>query len=308
MTAMDNVAGTAVVRSTPRWAAAARRWAWVPVLAVGSLLYELVRETLQVTGDPLFVPTLLLLGAAVVPVAFVAFISGLRLSFGVGAWTVGLTGLVGGIVGVLVAGSLEFQTLRRDSKLPFIDVGLIEELAKLLVPAVVLLVLRRTLRPADGLLVGVAAGAGFAVLETMGYGLVALVGSRGDLTVVNDVLVERALLSPAAHMAWTGLAAAALWSAATSGWRVRAVVRAVLTFLFVAGLHAAWDSSSGRWAHTALALVSFSLLVWTAHRLAVTERARREASMPVFRLAATRSGAWQPPRTAVTSASPERRT
>jgi protease PrsW len=120
----------------------------------------------------------------------------------------------------------------------------------------------------------------------MGYGLVTLVGSRGDLTVVNDVLVERALLSPAAHMAWTGLAAAALWSAATSGWRVRAVVRAVLTLLFVAGLHAAWDSSSSRWAHATLALVSFSLLVWTAHRLAATERAARlDAGYPTRRCA-----------------------
>ena len=289
MSAVTDVARTAVPRSGPAWTAALRRWAWVPVLVVGTVLYELVREALEVTGNPLFVPTLILLGAAVVPVAFVAFISGLRLSFGVGAWTVGLTALVGGIVGVLVAGLLEFQTLRRDGSLPFIDVGLIEELAKLLMPVVVLLVLRRTLRPADGLLLGVAAGAGFAVLETMGYGLVALVGSRGDLAVVNEILVDRALLSPAAHMAWTGLAAAALWSAAMSGWRVRAVVRAVLVFLFVAVLHAAWDSSGSGWAHAALALVSFSLLVWTAHRLAVMERARR-ATMPVFPLAAARSG------------------
>jgi protease PrsW len=288
MSAASDIAGTAVVRSSPPWTAALRRWAWIPVLAFGTVLYELVREVLQVTGDPLYVPTLILLGAAVVPVAFIAFISGLRLSFAVGSWTVGVTALVGGVVGVLVAGLLEFQTLRRDGSLPFIDIGLIEELAKLLVPAVVLLVLHRTLRPADGLLVGVAAGAGFAVLETMGYGLVALVASHGDLTAVNHLLVDRALLSPAAHMAWTGLAAAGLWSAATSGWRIRAVVRAVLVYLLVAGVHAAWDSSSNGWVHAGLALVSFSLLVWTAHRLAAAERVRR-ITEPVFPLAAAGS-------------------
>jgi len=88
---MDGIVGSATFRPSPPWSAVWRRWCWLPVLAVGTVLYELVRETLLVTGDPLFVPTLILLGAAVVPVAFVAFVSGLRLPFGVGAWTVGLT-------------------------------------------------------------------------------------------------------------------------------------------------------------------------------------------------------------------------
>lgn len=289
---MDGIVGSATLRPSPPWSAVWRRWCWLPVLAVGTVLYELVRETLQVTGDPLFVPTLILLGAAVVPVAFVAFVSGLRLPFGVGAWTVGVTALLGGIIGVLVAGLLEFQTLRRSGSLPFVDVGLIEELAKLLVPVGVLLVLRRRLRPADGLLLGVAAGAGFAVLETMGYGLVALVGSHGNLTVVDDLLLDRALLSPAAHMAWTGLTTAALCAAAMNPLRLRAWVRAVVVYLCVAGMHAAWDSADGRWAHAGLAVVSFALLVWTAHRLAVSGRATR-APGPVFPLAAARSG-WSP--------------
>ncbi|MCU1619866.1 MAG: hypothetical protein JWR41_1872, partial [Modestobacter sp.] len=81
------------VRPTSRWTVLLRRWSWLPVLAVGAVLYELVRLTLEDTGNPLFVPTLILLGAAVVPVAFVAFISGRNLSFGVGGWAVGLTAL-----------------------------------------------------------------------------------------------------------------------------------------------------------------------------------------------------------------------
>jgi RsiW-degrading membrane proteinase PrsW (M82 family) len=311
---MADVTGMTALRSGPAWTAAFRRWSWLPVLAIGTVLYELVRETLLFTGNPLFVPTLILLGAAVVPVAFVAFISGLRLSFGLGAWTVGVTALLGGVVGVLVAGLLEFQTLRDAGYLPFVAVGLIEELAKLLVPAAVFLLVRRNRRPADGLLLGVAVGAGFAVLETMGYGLVALVRSGGDLTVVNDLLVDRALLSPAAHMAWTGLAAASLWWSVTGESRGRAILRVVVVYLFVAGLHAGWDSTSGRWAHAALALVSFALLVWIAHRLAAAERPRQgelgwipaidgppgqsaftgQATTPVFPLAAARSG-WQLP-------------
>lgn len=40
--------------------------------------------------------------------------------------------------------------------------------------------------PADGLLVGVAVGWGFAVLETVGYGFVSLLASAGGLTDVGD--------------------------------------------------------------------------------------------------------------------------
>jgi RsiW-degrading membrane proteinase PrsW (M82 family) len=269
----------ATVFPTTRRTVLFRRWSWLPVLGVGAVLYELVRETLQFTGDPLFVPTLILLGAAVVPVAFVAFVSGRPLPFGVGGWAVGLTALLGGVVGVLVAGALEVEALRSYGALPMIGVGLIEELAKLLVPAAMLLLVRRNRRPADGLLLGVACGAGFAVLETMGYALVALVGSGGDLPMVNSLLLDRGLLSPAAHMAWTGLAAAALWRAAVEHWRARAVLRFLGVYLVVAFLHAGWDSTAG-WAHAGLAVVSLGLLVWTAYRLETTGGRRRGRPAP----------------------------
>jgi RsiW-degrading membrane proteinase PrsW (M82 family) len=280
---MSDADATTVVRPTTRWMVLFRRWSWLPVLVVGAVLYEMVRLTLEDTGDPLFVPTLIFLGAAVVPVAFVAFISGRRLSFGVGAWTVGLTALLGGIVGVLVAGVLEFETLRSFGGVPVIVVGLIEELAKLLVPAAALLLLRRNRRPADGLLLGVACGAGFAVLETMGYALVALVRSGGDLTLVNSLLLDRGLLSPAAHMAWTGLAAAALWRGATEHWRARAVLRFVGVYLLVAALHAGWDSTGSGWPHVGVAVVSLGLLVGTAHRLATagSPRSRGNRTCPL---------------------------
>jgi RsiW-degrading membrane proteinase PrsW (M82 family) len=57
----------------------------------------------------------------------------------------------------------------------------------------------------------------------MGYAFVVLIQSQGNLAVVEEVLLVRGVLSPAAHMAWTGLTAAALWRAAERGWTVRAI-------------------------------------------------------------------------------------
>src|SRR3954449_9185691 len=250
------------------WPRLLRRWAWVVVLVAGWGLYELVREVVLTTRNPNLLPALILLGATVVPAAFVVFIFERRLVFGVHGAAVGVTALLGGVIGVVTAGSLEYRTLQLLGVLHMAGVGLIEEAAKLLVPAAALLVFRQNRHPADGLLLGVASGAGFAVLETMGYAFVALVASRGDLAVVNTVLFDRGLFSPAAHMAWTGLAACALWMAAIDQWRRRSVARFVGVYLLVSILHAAWDSAGNLWIYAGLAVVSLGLLVWTTHRLA----------------------------------------
>jgi RsiW-degrading membrane proteinase PrsW (M82 family) len=246
---------------------ATRRWAWVGVLVVGFGLFAAVREALLTTLNPNLVPALILLGAAVVPVAFVAFVAGRRLGFGVAGGAIGLTALIGGVVGVVTAGVLEYDTLHRLGVVPMVLVGLIEEAAKLIVPAILLLVLRPR-HPADGLLLGVASGAGFAVLETMGYAFVVLVQSGGNLAAMDDVLFLRGVLSPAAHMAWTGIVAAALWHAADRHWTGRALGGFVGAFLVAVALHTAWDSVNSTVLYAVLALISLVLLGWSAHRLA----------------------------------------
>jgi RsiW-degrading membrane proteinase PrsW (M82 family) len=242
---------------------------------VGVGLYEAIRQVLFETGNPNLLPALILIGAAVVPAAFVAFVGGRRLVFAVHSGLVLTTALLGGVIGVVAAGLWEYRTLQRLGVLPMAGVGLIEEAAKLIVPLVVVLVLRRDRHPADGLLIGVASGAGFAVLETMGYAFVTLIQSQGNVAVVQAVLFERGVLSPAAHMAWTGLTAAALWHAAVEHWRPRALVRFVLVYLVAVVLHTAWDSAPNIWVDGVVAVVSLALLWWTAHRLAAPHRRER---------------------------------
>ena len=250
----------------------ARRWSWLLVLLIGGVLFELVRRAIVSTGNPNLVPSLILLGAAVVPAAFVVFIAGRRLVFDVGAGTVALTALIGGVIGVVTAGALEYGTLRRLGTLPMTGVGLIEEFAKLLVPAALFLVARRHLHPADGLLLGVASGAGFAILETMGYAFVVLLQSKGDLAVVDNVLFVRGILSPAAHMAWTGIAAAALWDAGAHRWRGAAAARFIGAFLVVVGLHTAWDALGSTVVYVVLSLLSLAILAVISHHLAAPHR------------------------------------
>ena len=235
-----------------------RRWAWVVVLVGGVVLFEIVRRVLIRTENPNLVPSLILLGAAVAPATFVVFILGRRLPYDISGGAIGVVAFLSGIVGVVTAGFLEYDTLRDLGVLPTVAVGFIEEAAKLIVPAI--------------LLIGVAAGAGFAALETMGYAFVTLISSQGSLSAVDNVLVLRGLLSPAAHMAWTGLTATALWYAAAHKWKVGAVWRFIAVFLLAVALHATWDSVGTIPVYIVLSAISLGLLTWFAHLLARESR------------------------------------
>ncbi|MCW2526594.1 MAG: hypothetical protein JWM76_1454 [Pseudonocardiales bacterium] len=266
MRTKTNTASGPTQPSTPR-AVRLPPLTWLIVLAAGVGLFELLRHTLIATENPNLVPSLILVGALVVPASFVTFVYGRALAFDVTGGVLATIAVTGGLIGIIVAGTLEYDTLHKLGTLPMIGVGLIEETAKLVVPAAILLFSRRYRSRPDGLLIGVASGAGFAALETMGYAFVELVSSKGSIHAVDGVLVLRGLLSPAAHMAWTGLAAAALWAAADSRWSRQATTRFLGTFAFAVALHTAWDSIGTTVGYVIIAAIGLGALYLTANGL-----------------------------------------
>jgi RsiW-degrading membrane proteinase PrsW (M82 family) len=247
-----------------------RRWAWLGVLVVGLALYILVLRTLVRTQNPNFVPALILLGATVVPLAFLTFAQART-----GRWQVPGSALVtsaffGGVIGVVVAGRLEYDTLRGLGALPLLIVAIIEEAAKMIVPVVLLFtVLARHERrlPSDGLIIGVASGMGFAALETMGYAFTALLASKGEIAAVQETLLIRGLTAPAGHTAWTGLTCGALWAffAATHG-RGRKFLAFIATFVGAVILHTCWDTFGGIIPFVILGIISIGWLFLALHR------------------------------------------
>ncbi len=242
-----------------------RRHAWLAVLVVGVVLFVGEITVLATTGNPNFVPTAILLGSAVVPVTFLAFVYGRRLPYTVPGGVLAVVALLGGLIGTIGAGVVEFDALRDFGALPVLGVGLIEELSKLLVPLAVFYLLRYRTQ-ADGLVLGVACGAAFAALETMGYAFVELVKSGGSVSDTLGILLLRGLLSPAGHMAWTGIAAAGLYAAAAAQWRARETGRFAVALGAAVALHALWDGIGGLVVYAVLAVVSLGLLTWAAHR------------------------------------------
>ncbi len=91
------------------------------------------------------------------------------------------------------------------------------------------------------MLFGVAAGMGFAALETMGYAFTSLLQAKGNVDALHQTLLLRGLLSPAGHAAWTGLIRAVPWRErqraghAVLNWAI------IGAFLVAALLHSLWD-------------------------------------------------------------------
>jgi RsiW-degrading membrane proteinase PrsW (M82 family) len=150
---------------------------------------------------------------------------------------VALTFLSGGLIGVLGAQLIEPSLVRTIHIVGVLAVALSEELAKAL--AILWLARARIVGTArHGLLLGAAAGMGFAAFETMGHAFRALLTSPDDRDLITQVLLTRALLSPLAHATWTALIVGVFWR---EGRRITPLV--ATAFLAAVGLHAVWNWS-----------------------------------------------------------------
>ncbi len=231
---------------------------WLWILLGGSGLFIVLERTTVITGNPNYIPTLLMLGAVTFPLSFVVYTQESLKDRSITLNVLMLSALWGGTIGAVVAGSLEFDTLRSLGTLPMVMVAIIEESSKLILP-IALVLWNKYSGEAAGLLIGVAVGMGFAALETMGYGFAQLMRSHGNIGSVEALLLFRGLLSPAGHVAWTGLASAALWRMRGS-FSVRTVLHFIGTFVLVIAMHAIWDSLASVPIFTVLTVTSMLLV------------------------------------------------
>jgi protease PrsW len=237
------------------------------VLFAGLLaLFGITALTEAATRNPRLLPGLIALGAFAVPVSFVALVRNLLPGAGVPSRAVVTCFVTGGVIGMAAASVLEYDAVRDFGVLPALLVGAIEEPVKLLLPLLVFVVAGHR-RTADGLVLGVTVGMGFAAFETMGYALGALIAGDGNVSASEDVLLLRGALAPACHPAWTGLVCAALWWARNHRDRAGPVLLVPPAALLAAILlHGSWDGFEATPARTLIGATSLLLLLaWVLH-------------------------------------------
>lgn len=218
---------------------ARRRLLWWRVLLVAFGFYLLGVVILFFTGNPNLFPTVVLLGSFMVPAAFVAFLYDHRHVSKLSVITTALAFFYGGVVGVFAASVLEPIFITQLTFLTGFQVGLIEEFVKILG---VLLIARHWRHDSelDGLILGAAAGMGFAALESMGYAFTAFLESRGSLSLTVGVMLLRGVLSPLGHGTWTAILAGVLFREGRAT-HFRIDLKLIAAYLTVVVLHGLWD-------------------------------------------------------------------
>jgi protease PrsW len=215
------------------------RKGWWRVLWIGLLAFWAGISLFIITGNPIIFPTVVLIGNFTVPVAYVAFFYERRYLSRLNMPTTAKSFLYGGVLGVFAAALLEPVFVDNLSLLSAFQVGLIEEFAK--IPGILVIArrLRRDLE-LDGLILGAAAGMGFAASESLGYSFVAFLGSHGNLSTAVGMTLFRGILSPIGHGTWTAILASVLFREADPR-RFRLTLPVLGAYILVSVLHGLWD-------------------------------------------------------------------
>jgi RsiW-degrading membrane proteinase PrsW (M82 family) len=226
---------------TPGWWSARP---WLHIFLGGLGLWVATVVVTFATSNANLIPTIILLGSFLVPVAFVTYAFG-HADQVVTAQRIFTAFVYGGVLGVLGASVLEAAFLRQSSGPAYFGVGLIEEAVKL---AALWLLARRlpryTMR--DGMVLGAAVGFGFAAFESAGYAFNALFTSDGpSLLNVVETEVLRGILAPVGHGLWTAILGGTLFAVAARRGRLRLSGAVVGWYVVVADLHGLWDASQG---------------------------------------------------------------
>jgi protease PrsW len=212
---------------------------WWRILLIGLGLFLLSVFVFALTSNPNLFPTVALIGNFLVPVAYVTFFYERRHMSQVTLVSTARAFFYGGVLGVFAAALLEPVFITRLTFLSAFEIGLIEEFAKILG---VLVVARHHRHDAeiDGILLGGAAGMGFAALESSGYVFTAFIQSGGSLSDLVVVTLLRGLLSPVGHGTWTAILASVLFREGMPGkFRINAAV--IGAYVTVVVLHGLWD-------------------------------------------------------------------
>lgn len=212
---------------------------WWRVLLSAMVLYVVGFVILAVTSNPNLFPTVVMIGSFMVPASFVAFFYERRHRSQLTMSRTLMGFFYGGLLGVFSASIVEPVFITGVNLTTFPLVGIIEELAKILG---VLAIARRYRHDSevDGIILGAAAGMGFAAMESTGYAFTAFMASGGSVTAAVAVTFLRGIMSPLGHGTWTAILAGVLFRESRQGhYRLNGAV--LLAYLTVVILHALWD-------------------------------------------------------------------
>lgn len=216
-----------------------RRKNWLKVFFIGLITYAAGLTIMLFTSNPNIYPSIIILGNFLIPVTYVSFFYERRLHSNVSMMNVFLSFFYGGFLGTFAAALIEPFFIHRLNFYTSMIVGIIEELVKVL-GVVVILKRNKHKLEIDGIILGAAAGMGFAAIESCGYAFTTFLSTGGNFTMLIYITLMRGILSPLAHGTWTAILTGVLLRERTvKSFRVNLYV--LYEYILVIILHGLWD-------------------------------------------------------------------
>ena len=213
-------------------------WVFSRVIVIGIALFLVIYALVLVTANEKLIPLMLMLGAVAVPLGTALFFleSDTPKNISFFRWMTFV--VLGGVVSIVITLLLPFFDTLGLGDISAMTAPFFEEPAKL---AAVILLARGIKFPwvLNGLVLGAAVGAGFAIIETAGY-----IYDFADYGVLS-MAQERGLWSFGLHVSWTAVTAAALWAVKQDkpfAWGMLTDKLFLVPFVIVILLHALWNS------------------------------------------------------------------
>ena len=216
-----------------------KRYKWWRLLIKGLIIYIVGLKVLELTQKPNLFPSIVMLGNFLIPVIYVAFLYQKRTLSNVSMPMTVAGFFYGGFLGVFASAMLEPIFIQNISFSTAIFVGIIEEFAKIIGVLVIFRNRDHDLQ-LDGLIIGAAAGMGFAALESSGYAFATFIKSGGSLSATVYITMLRGILSPLGHGTWTAILATVLLRESAPR-KFTLNLRVIRAYVTVVVLHGLWN-------------------------------------------------------------------
>lgn len=216
-----------------------KQYNWYKLLLVGLLTYIIGLAVLVFTGNSNMFPAIVILGNFLIPVTYVAFFYERRHFSKVRMIDILVSFYYGGFLGTFSAAMLEPIFIGNMDLKGALIVGVIEEIVKIIGVLILIRHKCNSLR-VDGIILGAAAGMGFAALESSGYTFTTFWQGGGSLSSAVYTTLLRGVLSPLGHGTWTAILAGSLVSQCSCG-NAKINIKVIGSYITVVILHGLWD-------------------------------------------------------------------
>lgn len=214
-------------------------WLYVRAFFALFILFTVNVLILRLTDNPLYVPSVTFLGGITFTVPFIVLLYELYPKRNLSLFML-IAVLVGGGTVAGVLSQLFYMAINVDSPwLIAVVSGCVEEICKAIPALFAIEIMHRKKNPYSCFLIAACVGAGFSIIEDMGYIFYysdKLMNYYSDITTTVTLFIQRGLTAFCTHILWTGAIGWAYYKSKKpfgSFW--------IVMLLVSAGIHTCWD-------------------------------------------------------------------